>query len=244
MANIFEIQDDLWRSFQELEDSDGDASEAIIEKLFIGKENLKEKIKSYVSVIKLLENDNNLIKAEKERLANLEKSKKKAIEWLKTTMIRAVESFGDTAKNGSKYIDYGTGKVSVSNREIVDVNEDSVQSFTDSLIRTFTWLNMNNQLDKGIINNEELLDSINQSSDDNFTMEDLNNIDAEIDFDVTLRDLLESDNGFNLAKAHIRFNKFNIKAKVNKTNIKNLAKANAPIPGFAEMQKSKSIKIS
>ena len=112
MANIYQIKQDLLSIFDELE-----------EQLNISKEEFKDKIKSYSDVVKMLENDITDIKAEKARLSDLQKSKEKSIERLKKIMIESIEMFGDITKSGSKFIDFGTGKVSVRQTQAVEVEE-------------------------------------------------------------------------------------------------------------------------
>lgn len=243
MANIFEIQDEIWKAYQELEDNNGDMTSEIEEKLSIGEDNLKNKIKSYVGVIKILEADQSLIKEEIERLKSLEKAKKGEIEWLKQTMLRAVEIFGNTDKKGTKYIDYDLGKVSIRTSKVVQVNDEDIEEFTQSLCRTLSWFNMNNQLDTSILSPQDILDSANEERENKFTLEDLKNINAEVKVNVNLESLLSSPEGFNIAKALIKYNKFDIKPKADKTNIKELNKANAEIPQFAEVIDSKSLTI-
>lgn len=243
MSNIFEIQEDILRAFQAIEDNDGDVTSEIEEQLAISQSNLKSKIKSYVSAVKNLEADLSLIKEEKDRLTALEKAKKGTIDWLKQTMIKAITQFGDVAKNGSKFIDYGTGKVSVSTRQVINSNEDEVEDISKSLIRAIGWFNVCNQLD--VINSQDVLDFINENKEesDKYNLEDLANINSEIKVNVDLEKLIASPEGYKLMVALIKYNNFDIKSKADKTNIKNLYKSNAAIPKFAEVVDSKSISI-
>ena len=129
MANIYNIEKDLLSILDELEDNEGELTPELEEKLIIKQDEFKAKIKSYSNIIKMLECDIKAIKEEKDRLNNLQKSKEKTIERLKKIMIDAIEMFGNSTKTGGKYIDYGTGKVSMRNTHAVEVEEDSVNRF-------------------------------------------------------------------------------------------------------------------
>lgn len=243
MASIFEIQNDMLRAFQAIEDNDGDITPEIEMALNIGKDNLKNKIKSYVAVVKLLQNDISLIKEETDRLKSLKTNKERTIDWLKSTMIKAIEQFGDIDKKGQKFIDYGLGKVSITNREVAQVDEEDVEDFTTNLIHHLTWLNMNNQLDSSIVTTNDLLESINESRENKLNLDELKYIDADIQINISLSDLIDTSKGFNLAKALIKFNQFKIKSKVDKTEIKGLYKDDMCIPKFSQIVESKSINI-
>ena len=115
MASIYNIQQDLLEIFDQIEANEGEITPELEEQLNITQEQFKSKIKDYSNVIKMLETDIAAIKEEKARLSDLQKSKEKNIERLKKIMVEAIENFGDTTKTGGKYVDYGTGKVSVRN---------------------------------------------------------------------------------------------------------------------------------
>lgn len=250
MSNIFEIQQDLLRVFNTIEDNDGEVTDEIMEALAIKQDELKLKIKSYANLVKLLETDVKLIKEEKDRLTALQKSKQRTLERLKKLMIEAIENFGDSTKTGSKFIDYGTGKVSVRTSKVVDIDEDSINRFFGKYLSGLAYYDMQNQLDMSILNSQDLIDyANNQDSDDmdnestNFTLEDLEQINGEFEFELSIKDLITSKEGFELAKALIHYSIFKHKGTVNKTNIKNNYKTSNKLPSFANIVDSKSITI-
>ena len=171
MANIYNIQQELLAIFDELEENGGELTPELEEQLNITQEQFKSKIKDYSNVIKMLENDIAAIKEEKARLNDLQKSKEKNMERLKKIMVEAIENFGDTTKSGGKYVDYGTGKVSVRNSQAVEVEEDSVNRFVNRLITSLKWYNENNQLHNGLVNPIEVIAFANsktqEEEDDN-----------------------------------------------------------------------------
>ena len=147
MANIYQIKQELLSIFDELEENGGELTPELKEQLNITQEEFRDKIESYSNAVKMLENDIIGIKAEKARLNDLQKSKEKTIERLKKIMIDAVELFGDTTKSGSKYLDYGTGKVSIRNTQVVEVEEDITDRFVNRFLTCLRWYQQNNQLD-------------------------------------------------------------------------------------------------
>lgn len=250
MSNIFNIKQELLSIFDELEENGGELTSELEEQLNITQEEFRDKIKSYSNVVKMLENDIADIKVEKARLNDLQKSKEKTIERLKKIMIDAVELFGDTTKSGSKYLDYGTGKVSIRNTQIVEIEEDVTDRFVNRALSCLRWYQQNNQLDT--ITTADVLDYCNSKSPDEETngdeitilsKEDIAQIKANIDLDISVNDLLTTESGMKLAKALAEYSVFTCKAKVSKTDIKANAKENHTMPVFAKLIDNKTLTI-
>lgn len=242
MANIYQIKQELLAIFDEIEENGGEFTPELEEQLAITQDSFKDKVKDYTNVIKTLQNDIVDIKAEKARLNDLQKSKEKTIERLKKIMIDAVELFGDTTKSGNKYIDYGTGKVSIRNTQVVEVEEDVTDRFVSRVLSCLRWYQQNNQLDT--ITTADVLDYCNSKSPDEETngdeitilsKEDIVQIKANIDLDISVNDLLTTESGMKLAKALAEYSVFTCKAKVSKTDIKANAKENHTMPVFAKL---------
>ena len=249
MANIYELSQELTQLFDYIEDNDGEITPEIEEKLTIAEDNLKDKIKSYSQIVKILQADILAIKTEKDRLNDLQKRKEATIDRIKSILLKAVTTFGAETKAGGKFIDFGIGKVSVRNSKVLEVDEDDVNSFVNHYIAGLQWYNMQNQLDKGIINPDELLRYANQFKDDdelrdlNYSMNDVAKLDADIDIRVSLQSLLESDKGFELAKALIKYGQFDIKAKVDKRAIKESITNTGDNPTFARIVNNQTVSI-
>lgn len=250
MSNIFNIKQELLAIFDELEENGGELTPELEEQLNITQEEFRDKIKSYSNVVKMLENDIVDIKAEKARLNDLQKSKEKTIERLKKIMIDAVELFGDTTKSGSKYLDFGTGKVSIRNTQVVEVEEDVTDRFVNRALSCLRWYQQNNQLDT--ITTADVLDYCNSKSPDEETngdeitilsKEDIAQIKANIDLDISVNDLLTTESGMKLAKALAEYSVFTCKAKVSKTDIKANAKENHTMPVFAKLVDNQTLTI-
>ena len=250
MANIYNIQNELLDIFNEIEENEGELTPELEEQLNITQEEFRDKIKSYSNVVKMLENDIIDIKAEKTRLNDLQKSKEKTIERIKKIMINAVELFGDTTKSGSKYIDFGTGKVSIRNTQVIEVEEDITNRFVNRVLSGLRWYQQNNQLDT--ITAADVLDYCNSKSPDEETngdeitilsKEDIAQIKANIDLDISVNDLLTTESGMKLAKALAEYSVFTCKAKVSKTDIKANAKENHTMPVFAKLINNQTLTI-
>ena len=250
MSNIFNIKQELLAIFDELEENEGELTPELEEQLNIKQEEFRDKIKSYSNVVKMLENDIVDIKAEKARLNDLQKSKEKTIERLKKIMIDAVELFGDTTKSGGKYLDFGTGKVSIRNTQVVEVEEDVTDRFVNRFLTCLRWYQQNNQLDT--ITTADVLDYCNSKSPDEETngdeitilsKEDIAQIKANIDLDISVNDLLTTESGMKLAKALAEYSVFTCKAKVSKTDIKANAKENHTMPVFAKLVDNQTLTI-
>lgn len=248
MSNIFNIKQELLSIFDELEENGGELTPELEEQLNITQEEFRDKIKSYSNAVKMLENDIIDIKAEKTRLNDLQKSKEKTIERLKKIMIDAVELFGDTTKSGSKYLDYGTGKVSIRNTQVVEVEEDITDRFVNRFLTCLRWYQQNNQLDT--ITSSDVLEYCNSKSpneeDEEITIlseEDITQIKADINLDIPISELLTTERGIKLAKALVEYSVFTCKSKISKTDIKANAKENHTMPVFAKLVDNQTLTI-
>lgn len=248
MSNIFNIKQELLSIFDELEENGGELTPELEEQLNITQEEFRDKIKSYSNAVKMLENDIIDIKTEKARLNDLQKSKEKTIERLKKIMIDAVELFGDTTKSGSKYLDYGTGKVSIRNTQVVEVEEDITDRFVNRFLTCLRWYQQNNQLDT--ITSSDVLEYCNSKSpneeDEEITIlseEDITQIKADINLDIPISELLTTERGMKLAKALAEYSVFTCKSKISKTDIKANAKENHTMPVFAKLVDNQTLTI-
>lgn len=248
--NIYNIQQELIAIFDELEENGGEVTPELEEQLSITQEEFRNKIKSYSDVIKMLENDIIDIKAEKARLNDIQKSKENTIERIKKIIVEAIETFGDTNKSGNKFIDYGTGKVSIRTTQAVEIDEDITNRFVNRCLSALKWYADNNQLDT--LNLDDVLNFCNtrtvKEEDEceeivELSENDIANIKANIDLDIPINELLTTKTGIKLAKALAEYSAFTCKAKISKTDIKANAKGSNNIPVFAKIVTNKSITI-
>lgn len=214
MSNIFQISQDLLDVCQELEDNGGELTDELEAKLTVSQADFKTKIKSYTDVIKYTEGDIKLIDEEISRLKELKESKKKAIARLEKIVIWAIGMFGEANKSGNKFVDFGTGKVSVRNTEKVEVDdefaEDAVNKFMEQ-IREIAFT--------GELENNEIEDLVTLPDDV------INGVTAKISVDVPLKEFYGSAG--NILRALYDSKKvFKYAPSINKTELKIALKDN------------------
>lgn len=235
MGSIFDIQQDLTSIFEELEENGGELTEDLYEKLNISQEEFKSKVEAYINVIKSAKNDIELCKQENKRLRDRQKVKENLIDRLSKIIISAIEQFGDTSKTGAKFLDYGTGRVSIKNTEAVELNLLNGQIENDA-IGTLKYMFENrmlegyNSVDCKEIINQIIMESI---SDDNskypipeeeLSVEDLCALDAKLSFTVNVGDLMQGE-GFDFIRHFLKYaDDYKVEDGTNKTKFKELYK--------------------
>ena len=243
MASIFNIQQDLYAIFDSIEENEGEITPELEEVLTIKREEFSTKIQGYVAYIKQLELDNKGIKEEIARLKDLQKSKEKTIDNLKKIMAMAIDAFGDTNKSGTKFLDYGTGKVSIRKSDSIEVDEEGTKQFVNRFFRYFNWLHFTNTADQQELDVKDIIDFCNKNKQDdeedivetNYTDDDLTNLQANLDFKVNLKDLITNPNGLKLINSLLDYKVLaTIKPSVDKTEVKKEVKSNGEIPTFAK----------
>ena len=243
MASIFNIQQDLYAIFNSIEENEGEITPELEEALTIKREEFSTKIQGYVAFIKQLELDNKGIKEEIARLKDLQKSKEKTIDNLKKIMAMAINAFGDTNKSGTKFLDYGTGKVSIRKSDSIEVDEEGTKQFVNRFFRYFNWLHFTNTADQQELDVKDVIDFCNKNKQDdeedivetNYTDDDLTNLQANLDFKVNLKDLITNPDGLKLINSLLDYKVLaTIKPSVDKTEVKKEVKSNGEIPTFAK----------
>lgn len=243
MASIFNIQQDLYSIFDSIEENEGEITPELEKALTIKREEFSTKIQGYVAFIKQLELDNKGIKEEIARLKDLQKSKEKTIDNLKKIMAIAIDAFGDTNKSGTKFLDYGTGKVSIRKSDSIEVDEEGTKQFVNRFFRYFNWLHFTNTADQQELDVKDVIDFCNKNKQDdeedivetNYTDDDLTNLQANLDFKVNLKDLITNPNGLKLINSLLDYKVLaTIKPSVDKTEVKKEVKSNGEIPTFAK----------
>lgn len=143
--NVFQLATELQDIINELEENGGEITPEIEEQLDINQEGVKRKVEAYTQVIHQLKSDIEAIKVESKRLANLKKRKEATIESVKKLILYTIDMFGETAKSGSKFIDFGTGKVSTRKSESLEVDENAYKELANTIKHTICWAGFTNQ---------------------------------------------------------------------------------------------------
>lgn len=143
--NIFQLAYELQDIINELEENGGEITPEIEEQLDINQEGVKRKVEAFTQVIHQLESDIEAIKNETKRLADLKKRKEATIESVKKLILYSIDMFGETAKSGTKFIDFGTGKVSTRKSESLEINEDAYKELANDIKHIICWAGFINQ---------------------------------------------------------------------------------------------------
>lgn len=251
MANIYQLQQDLLAIFDELEENGGELTPELEQQLSVTEENFKSKVKDYTSVIHHYQDDLAAIKAETERLKRLKESKEKIINRLKKVLLDAVENFGETNKNGVKFIDFGTGKISTRKSEAVQLYDDNIEHIVDCLNEILEIEADNNQLDViDSINEEALIDRIASMPMGNtevglaVSKDDLAHVSLQLTTGFPLTDVLNGK-AWTVLRETIKNNPhFVLQSNINKTDMKAELKVNgACAPKIAKLINNKSLTI-
>ena len=156
--NIWQIQQNLLSIFDELEENGGELTEELEQQLAISQEDFRSKVENYTNVIKSVKADIAAIDQESKRLAELKKSKTAMVDRLSKVIIEAVDKFGDTTKNGGKFFDYGTGKVSIRNSQKVELDDDKAKCMANEYAKCIAFENMlGNASNRENITHEEMI---------------------------------------------------------------------------------------
>lgn len=232
--NIFEIEQNLQEIFDEIEENGGEVTPETLEVLEIHQDEFNQKVQSYVEVIKRLKSDVNLIKEEEARLKTLKQSKEKLQDKLSKIIIDAIERFGDTSKSGAKFVDYGTGKVSIRKSESIITNDSYIDELNTTVAAIFRDLQKNKQLyvenhiDTSTVNDVVKTNWINGGADIDCIIdvsdEDLEDITTSVTFKAKLSDLMNERFGI-IADILSTIGTIDMKSSVNKTEIKPVLKS-------------------
>lgn len=199
--SIFEIDRELYALYDEIEEAGGEITPEIEEKLELNGQEMTNKVRSITNFINSLNADILAIKSETDRLAKLKKSKENTITGLTNLVLFAIKKYGVADKKGKKWIDWGTGKVSIRKSETVEVNSKKLDAINDMLKVTFAngiytgTLNQNSSVDE-----QALLDAIVNTAKESgdyecseIEIEDLDDVNIEVTVPVKLTDLLKGD---------------------------------------------------
>lgn len=249
MSNIYQIKQELLSIFDELEENGGELTEELEQRLAVSQEDFKDKIESYTNVIKSLEADINAIKIEQKRLKELADKKDNTINRLKSIIIDAIEMFGDTKRSGVKYLDYGTGQVSIRQTKAVDVDKDVATAITKGIAVMIENLYDNNQID--VVEELDQIDLLkiiasNPVNDISYKLNtaDLNSSNVEISLKVPVYDLTNGA-AYTALKEIITYTEnYSINTLISKTELKERLEENGSCaPHLAKLVINKNVSI-
>jgi len=239
--NIFKIKQELHNIFDVLEENGGELTPELAEQLAITQEEFKEKVEAYSNAIKLFEGDINTIKTEQKRLKELADKKQKVIDRLKAIMLDAIEQFGETKKSGVRYIDYGTGEISIRNSKSVYVDDNLLTRLGNSIAITLGYTKQSNQLD--VVDKLDI-SSVMKSIDSDITEDDIKHTKLELSIDIPTAAIFDGT-GYNIIKEMAKYtDTFDLIPIISKTELrKELEENGSCTPYLARLNNNKSIQI-
>lgn len=203
--SIFKIDKELYALYDEIEEAGGEITPEIEEKLELNGQEMTNKVKSITNYINKLKADILAIKSETDRLAKLKKSKENTIKGLTNIVLFAIKKYGTEDKKGKKWIDWGTGKVSIRKSESVEVDDKKVENLIDVLKTTIiNGIYTNTLHQSSSIDSQSILDAAihNAQIEGDITnseveVEDMDDIIVNVTIPVTMAKLLYGD-GYSL----------------------------------------------
>ena len=236
--NIFKIQEELIDLFNQIEENYGEVTDEIAEKLAVTEDNLKSKIESYVNVIKLINSDVALIDEEKKRLDSLKKTKNNLVERLTSIIVTAIDNFGDTNKSGVKFVDYGTGKVSIRRSTKVELDDEKLNIMAEKYKAIVHHeASLGNASTTDCVSYEEFIERV-----PDITSDDIEDSQFTISINVPLNKLLDSNLFDTLKRIHRDSAYVEVSPKIDKASLKEKLTEDSNIT-IGKLVQNKSITI-
>lgn len=253
--NLYQISEELLNLFAEIEENEGELTEELEQRLQITQDDFKDKIKSYVDVIKSTKADINAIDEEIKRISEYKKSKTKLVDRLSSIVASAIDTFGDETKSGGKFIDFGTGKVSVRNSKKVILNDNKVNVISSEFAKAISYeVYMGGASNKENITYEDIIsrcaahvditkEGEQEENHQKITREDIMNTSVEVTLRDSISNLMNKD-GFDMLKKLYEFSpSIKFAPHIDKTKLKdNLAEEDNDIT-IGDIETSKSLII-
>lgn len=206
--SIFDIDKELYTLYDEIEEAGGEITPEIEEKLELNDQEMTNKVRSITNFINKLKADILAIKSESDRLAKLKKSKENTIKGLTNLVLFAINKYGKEDNSGKKWIDWGTGKVSIRKSEVIELDDKKIENLIDVLKTTVVnGIYTNTLHQSSSIDSQSLLDAAihNAQIEGDITnseveVEDMDDVIVNITIPVAMSNLLQGDGYSLLAK--------------------------------------------
>lgn len=243
MASLYSISNELQDIIFQLEE--GEVTDELLEKLALSEEGLKEKIKSYIDVIKKYQAEERECKDEKDRVNKIQKTKTNT---LKQVVLDAVLQFGTINKSGNRSIEGSTFKVYTKVSPTIELNDlliaDIIRLYFDIVGEYISSTDTVEELDldyiaaiitKYLIAESKARDEAEVQLDDVrsftrvITKDDLIAITTNVSINISLADLHNVENLPLLSWIRQHPHKCNVVSDINKTEIKRHLALNADL---------------
>jgi len=204
--SLYQISQELDSIFTAIEDNGGEITEELAKELEINESNLKDKIDAYCQAIAMYNSSITCCKDEKNRINNIQNTKKNIVEKLKSTLLETVNKYGYEGKSNNKIIDLDTHKLYTKNTYTFAEDNNRTELLIKTVLSYIEELAANGIFESGQnIDMEGFINSINaiafaKLQEGNtpveewapFTVEDLKVINLSAGFKLSLFDILES----------------------------------------------------
>lgn len=202
--SLYEIQDELQQIIDNIEENGGEVDEFTEEALKIKQEEFESKIESYCNAITMLKSETECCKNEKQRINNIQTTKKNIIDKLKDRILDAVLAWGTTGKTGNKVLNLPTRKIFTKLTPTFVPNEDRIATLSIYFKSYILELKRNGILVTGQdIDLTGMMGAINalikaEKGEDYppFTVNDLNYIEYEFSGRYSLTQLFDGSHDF------------------------------------------------
>lgn len=214
--SLYEIQDELQQIIDNIEENGGEVDEFTEEALKIKQEEFESKIESYCNAITMLKSEAECCKNEKQRINNIQNTKKNIVEKLRDRILDAVLLWGTPGKNGNKVLNLPTRKLFTKFTPTFVPNSDRVITLSNYFKSYILELKRNGILTTGQdIDLKGMMAAINalirtEKGEDYppFTVNDLNYINFEIDIKCSFTEMFNGSHDFifdviNSPNAHV-----------------------------------------
>lgn len=244
MASLYSISNELQDIIFQLEE--GEVTDELLEKLTLSEEGLKEKIKSYIDVIKKYQAEERECKDEKDRVNKIQKTKTNTYTRLKQIVLDAVLQFGTINKSGNCSIEGSTFKVYTKVSPTIELDDlliaDIIRLYFDIVGEYISSTDTVEELDldyiaaiitKYLVAESKSRDEAEgklentRSFTGEITKDDLIAITTNISIDISLADLHNVENLPLLSWIRQHLHKCNVISNINKTEIKGHLALNA-----------------
>ena len=259
--SIWDIDNNIQSIFNDIEEAGGEITPEQEEELIKNQEDFVNKVDSYCNLIDKYNSYINSCKAEKKRINDLQKTRDNIVTKLKSILLFAVDKYGNTGKSGNRIFETATRKLFTKSIDKLVVDEERKQIFTNTFISYIVELNQNGVIEEV---NDELLTAVIGAINaiikaeyskmgenyTEFTINDINCVDIEINIKTSFQDLFKNNNIINLLdiRNNNEFTNITVETSINKDDVKLITAHNNleenPIPiTIAKFVKEQSLTI-
>ena len=242
--SIWDIDNNIQAIFNDIEENGGEITPEQEEQLIQNQEDFVNKVDSYCALIDKYNSYIDSCKAEKKRVNELQKTRDNIVTKLKSVLLFAVDKYGNTGKSGNKTFETATRKLFTRTTDKFIVDEERKQIFVNLFIDYVTELQLNGVIEE--VNDDLLIAIIGAinaiakseygENYEEFTINDINCVDIEINIKTSFKDLFKNTDIINILGCRKQnvFTNVTVETSINKSDVKFINTCNVcseiPIP--------------